>query len=143
MFELNAGRIARLVGVAAVTMWAALLSVPTPSASAYPCPDVEVIFARGSGEPPGVGGVGQAFVDALRAQAGGKSLAVYPVDYAASTDFADPMGLHLVFAAGPRVAYHPETDIVERRRARSHGVSENHDEHVGRRPGGEREGSAP
>src|SRR6476619_7247239 len=91
MIELNAGRIARLVGVAAVTMWAALLSVPAPSASADPCPDVEVIFARGSGEPPGVGGVGQAFVDALRAQVGGKSLAVYPVNYAASTDFADPM----------------------------------------------------
>jgi len=91
MFELNAGRIARLVGVAAVTMWAALLCVPAPSASADPCPDVEVIFARGSGEPPGVGGVGQAFVDALRAQVGGKSLAVYPVNYAASTEFAEPM----------------------------------------------------
>ena len=51
-----------------------LLGAPVPSASAQPCPDVEVIFARGTGEPPGVGGVGQAFVDALRSEAGGKSV---------------------------------------------------------------------
>ena len=66
-------KLIKLVGVAAVTVWAGLLSMPAPSASAEPCPDVEVIFARGTGEPPGVGGVGQAFVDALRSQAGGKS----------------------------------------------------------------------
>jgi cutinase len=59
-----------------------------PSASAAPCPDVEVIFARGTFEPAGVGGTGQAFVDALRAQIGGKSVDVYPVNYPASLDFA-------------------------------------------------------
>ena len=48
-----------------------------------------MIFARGTGEPPGVGGVGQSFVDSLRSQAGGKSVAVYPVNYAASGDFND------------------------------------------------------
>ena len=32
------------------------------------CPDVEVVFARGTFEPPGVGATGQAFVDALRAR---------------------------------------------------------------------------
>jgi hypothetical protein len=69
---------------------AALSSVPAPSASADPCPDVEVVFARGSGEPPGVGGVGGSFVDALRGQVGARSLAVYPVNYPASTDFSDP-----------------------------------------------------
>ncbi len=46
------------------------------------------MFARGTGEPPGVGGVGQAFVDSLRAQAVGKSVGVYPVNYPASSDFA-------------------------------------------------------
>ena len=46
-----------------MSLSAALLSMPAPFASAEPCPDVELIFARGSGEPPGVGGVGQAFVD--------------------------------------------------------------------------------
>ena len=79
------------VGIAAMTVWAALLSVPVPSASAQPCPDVEVIFARGTAEPPGVGGIGQAFVDSVRSQAGSRSVGVYPVNYPASSDFADPL----------------------------------------------------
>jgi cutinase len=65
----------------------ALLTPPLPSASAQPCPDIEVIFARGTGEPPGVGGVGQAFVDSLRSEVGERSVDVYPVDYLASNDF--------------------------------------------------------
>ncbi|BBZ46915.1 cutinase family protein [Mycobacterium parmense] len=60
----------------------------TPSARADSCPDVEVVFARGSGEAPGLGSVGGPFVDALRSQIGSRSLAVYPVNYPASTDFA-------------------------------------------------------
>jgi cutinase len=63
-------------------------AINTPSASAAPCPDVEVVFARGTFEPAGVGGTGQAFVDALRARLGGKSVDVYPVNYPASLDFA-------------------------------------------------------
>jgi cutinase len=47
-----------------------------------------VVFARGTNEPPGVGRIGQAFVDALRAQAGAKSVGVYAVNYPASIDFA-------------------------------------------------------
>lgn len=65
-------------------------SASAPPAAAEPCPDVEVVFARGSGEPPGVGGIGQPFIDALRSQIGGRSLTVYPVNYAASTDFSNP-----------------------------------------------------
>ena len=34
-----------------------------PSASAQPCSEVEVIFARGTSEPPGIGRVGQALTD--------------------------------------------------------------------------------
>ncbi len=68
----------------------ALFSAPAPAASADPCPDVEVVFARGSGEPPGLGGVGGSFVDALREQIGGRSLGVYAVNYPASTDFSSP-----------------------------------------------------
>jgi hypothetical protein len=75
--------------VAAVMTAAALVGAPAPSASGDPCPDVEVVFARGSGEPPGVGGVGGSFVDALRGQVGGRSLAVYAVNYPASTDFSN------------------------------------------------------
>ena len=62
--------------------------VPVPVAAAAPCPDVEVLFARGTFEPAGVGGVGQAFVDSLQGKLGGKSLEVYPVNYPASLDFA-------------------------------------------------------
>ena len=65
-----------------------LLSSPAASGAA-PCPDVEVVFARGTGEPAGVGGVGQAFVDAVKAQASPRSVDVYPVNYAASSDFGD------------------------------------------------------
>jgi cutinase len=81
--------ISRVVG-AAVVATSALLStaISSPSASAAPCPDVEVVFARGTFEPAGVGLTGQAFVDALRAQLGGKSVDVYPVNYPASLDFS-------------------------------------------------------
>jgi cutinase len=75
--------------VAALTAYAALLTAPLPFASAQPCPDVEVVFARGTSEPPGVGGIGEPFVDSLRSAAGGKSVDVYPVNYAASSDFND------------------------------------------------------
>src|SRR5689334_343181 len=75
--------------VAGAVVAGSLLGTPAPGASAEPCPDVEVVFARGTGEPPGVGGVGQAFVDAVRSQAAGKSVSVYPVNYAASGDFGN------------------------------------------------------
>jgi cutinase len=59
-----------------------------PSASAAPCPDVEVVFARATTEPPGVGQVGQSFVDSLRSQVPPKSIGVYAVNYPASEDFS-------------------------------------------------------
>ena len=50
------------VGIAMTTA-ATVLTAPFGGAvaSADPCPDVEVVFARGTGEAPGVGGVGQAW----------------------------------------------------------------------------------
>jgi cutinase len=80
--------ITRIAGVSAATL-GALSSVPIglPSATAAPCPDVEVVFARGTNEPPGVGGVGQAFVDSLRSQAPGRSVGVYAVNYPATDSF--------------------------------------------------------
>lgn len=87
IWKMTARRLARLLGVAVMTTSAALLRPPI-SASAAPCPDVEVTFARGTAEPPGVGGVGQAFIDSLRSQVGSRSLALYPVNYPADEDFA-------------------------------------------------------
>jgi cutinase len=82
-------RIGRWLGAVAPVVLAVAGS-PVVAAPAYatPCPDVEVVFARGTFEPPGVGGIGQAFVDSLRAKTGGKSVDVYPVNYPASLDFA-------------------------------------------------------
>jgi hypothetical protein len=85
----GARRLAGAVGAAAMLATSALLSLPIPAASADPCPDVEVVFARGSGEPPGIGSVGGPFVDALRSQIGSRSLGVYPINYPASTDFSN------------------------------------------------------
>lgn len=75
--------------IAALAVAGGLLSVPMPVAAAQPCPDVEAVFARGTGEPPGVGGIGEPFVDALRTAIVPKSLEVYPVNYEASSDFSD------------------------------------------------------
>lgn len=80
-------RTARLLTVAGIVAGAVLSSTSAQQASAAACPDVEVVFARASGEAPGIGGVGQGFVDALRGQVGAKSVDVYPVNYPASTNF--------------------------------------------------------
>jgi cutinase len=77
-------------GLAAITSALACVAVTlavAPSAMADPCPDIEVIFARGTHDSPGLGDPGQAFVDALRAQVGGRSLTTYAVNYPASYDF--------------------------------------------------------
>jgi cutinase len=80
--------IPRLLGAAVVAVWAPLsAALPVPPATAAPCSDVDVVFARGTSEPPGVGGVGQAFVDSLRSQVGRRSVSVYPVNYPASDNF--------------------------------------------------------
>jgi len=88
--QLNTRPLASFLGAAMATTWAWIaVTAAIPSAAAEPCSDVEVIFARGTGEGPGVGGNGQVFVDTLRTQAGGKSVSVYAVNYPASQDFAN------------------------------------------------------
>ncbi|WP_419230519.1 cutinase family protein [Gordonia sp. CPCC 205515] len=63
----------------------------TPMASAAPaCPDVDVVFARGTVEPaPPLGLTGLSFVTALRSQLPGKSVADHGVNYPASGDFSN------------------------------------------------------
>jgi cutinase len=79
------------VGLVAVVMSVVALAGPSgavPRAAAAPaCPDVDVVFARGTFEAPGVGATGQAFVDALNARLAGRTVAVDPVNYPASLDF--------------------------------------------------------
>jgi cutinase len=105
--------LASLVCAAAAPVWALLLA-PVPTAAAEPCPDVEVVFARGTNEPPGVGGIGQTFVDTLRSHVGTKSLGVYPVNYPATTNF--PTAVDGISDAGTHVesmaARCPKTKMV-------------------------------
>jgi hypothetical protein len=79
-----------------------------PSAAAQPpapaCPDVEVVFARGTNEAPGVGGVGQAFVDAVRAQAAPRNVGVYAVNYPAGDNFGQRDAFALTVIDGVRDA---------------------------------------
>jgi len=80
----RAGRFLGL-GASALVTAAGLLATPAaaPVANAFDCPDVEVIFARGTNEPPGLGRVGDAFVDSLRQQTN-LNILPYGVNYAAS-----------------------------------------------------------
>lgn len=73
--------------VVAVALAAASAAVTVPVARAADCNDIEVVFARGTTEEPGIGRVGQAFVDDLRSRVGNRSVGVYPVNYPASLDF--------------------------------------------------------
>ena len=81
-------RIFRISSATVVTA-VALLSGPIgiPAASAEPCPNVEVVFARGTNEAPGLGFVGQVFVDSLRAQLPGRAVAAYAVNYPANDNY--------------------------------------------------------
>jgi cutinase len=63
--------------------------VPAPTATADECPDVAVIFARGTGEPMGVGKVGEAFVEALIPRLNGRTIETFAVNYPASFDFLE------------------------------------------------------
>ena len=60
---------------------------PAPAAWAADCPDVQVVFARGTSEPVGIGRVGQALSSQLAGQLGGRTLGVYGVNYPATYDF--------------------------------------------------------
>ena len=59
----NIGRGIASAPLLAVTLFSAPAAMPVAAADG--CPDAEVVFARGTGEPAGPGGTGQAFIDAL------------------------------------------------------------------------------
>jgi cutinase len=112
-----------LIGIAAVLISGVTLIAPAvlptggtavASAQADPCPAVQVVFARGTGEPDGIGRVGEAFVDSLRPLVKGKSLAVYAVNYPATRDFlraADGANDASLFAQNTATTC-PDTKIV-------------------------------
>ena len=73
--------------VAVAVSVASITSDPAPTAAADGCPDVQLIFARGTAEPPGIGRVGDALFAALQPALGSRSVDSYPVNYPASYNF--------------------------------------------------------
>ena len=87
---LDAGSVRRTLVMAGAGALAAagLFGFAAPQArAAEACSDVEVVFARGTAEPAGIGRVGQAFVDALKGELKNDTVGVYAVNYPASYDF--------------------------------------------------------
>lgn len=81
-------RFVRSFGAVALTAAAAGPGIAgAPTAGAVSCNDVQVVFARGTSEAPGIGRVGEAFVSDLRGRLPYRSIGVYGVDYPASYDF--------------------------------------------------------
>lgn len=75
-------------GAAAAVALSTLSGAPPAAATPEGCPDVRVIFARGTFEAPGLGAVGQPFSDALIARLPGRVVDVHAVDYPASWHFS-------------------------------------------------------
>ena len=78
---------ARLAAITSALVCAATTLAIAPPATADPCSDIKVVFARGTNDAPGLGNQGQAFADALSTMVGGRSLTTYAVNYPASYDF--------------------------------------------------------
>lgn len=81
-----------LAAAAALLTAAAVIAGPASlgglaAAHADGCPDIEVVFARGTNEDPGLGRIGNAFVSSLRGKVGNRSVGTYAVNYPASYDF--------------------------------------------------------
>ena len=91
-----------------------ILHTPAPAARADDCPDIEVVFARGTTEPLGLGRVGAAFVNDLRARVGDRTVGTYGVNYPATYDFrtaadgANDMSSHVQYM----MANCPNTRLV-------------------------------
>jgi len=68
------------------TIVGSLLLALTTSVVNAQCSDVHVVFARGSGEMPGLGICGEPLVSGITSNLGGMSVSSYAVSYLASVD---------------------------------------------------------
>jgi cutinase len=111
----------RLAGFASAALLAAGLLIapalaPSPATALLPtasaaCPDVEVDFARGREEAPGVGQVGQAFISSLQSKVPRMSVGAYGINYPADvsvTKGSNDMSAHVQSMA----ASCPRTKLV-------------------------------
>ncbi|MEU9804886.1 cutinase family protein [Mycobacterium sp. NPDC050853] len=95
------------VGVSIFSLSAAVAAILAthsdnwPTANAAGCPDVDVSFARGTNDSPGLGDVGKAFTDELTDRLPNKFVDIYAVNYPASFDWvragdgANDMSFHV------------------------------------------------
>ncbi|SCX37824.1 cutinase [Klenkia marina] len=74
-----------LTSTAVVGTALAATVVGTAAPAAAACADVDVVFARGTGETPGLGITGRPFVSALTSQLADRTVSSYAVDYAANS----------------------------------------------------------
>ncbi|GHF86619.1 cutinase [Amycolatopsis bartoniae] len=75
--------VAAAAALTAVALPATATAAVTPQAT---CSSLEVVFARGSGELPGLGVVGTPLVSGVQSAVGSSSVSSYAVNYAASYD---------------------------------------------------------
>jgi cutinase len=78
---------AALGAMTAAVVGAMPLLTAAPALAEPPCADVDIVFARGTSEAPGIGRVGQAVTDALIPLLGGRTVSTYGVNYPATYDF--------------------------------------------------------
>ncbi|WP_375425915.1 cutinase family protein [uncultured Friedmanniella sp.] len=90
------------------------LAVTSTSASAATCSDVDISFARGTGESAGLGTVGRPFVTSLTSDLSGRTVSSYAVDYAAnsSQSSAGPGATDLTNHVTSLAASCPNTQFV-------------------------------
>ncbi|WP_237752541.1 cutinase family protein [Mycolicibacterium aromaticivorans] len=79
---------APLFAAGVMALAAQMMLLTTSIARADACPDVHVVYARGTDTIPPVDTVGQALVNAMSAQLPGKTLSVYGINYPANLDLS-------------------------------------------------------
>ncbi|KQU30577.1 cutinase family protein [Rhodococcus sp. BP-149] len=109
---MNVRLLARVCAAASVA--AAALVVPSAVATAAPCTDVDVSFARGTGELPGLGITGGPFTSSVTSTLAGRSVSTYAVNYAAdfSQASAGPGSRDLVAHITSVAAACPATQFI-------------------------------
>jgi cutinase len=78
--------VATLVAGGLLSLPAAIPVTTTLPVASAACPDAEVVFARGREEAPGVGLVGQSFINSLRKKVPRMTIGSYGVNYPANTE---------------------------------------------------------
>lgn len=84
--DLRRWSLAGLAVAVAVSLFSIAGAGPVAPARAD-CPDVQLIFARGTAEPPGLGVAGDALLAALQPALGSRTVDSYAVNYPASYNF--------------------------------------------------------